>query len=43
MERLGKHICIKAGIPMSEEIEEPDKPVGTTVEERMAFAAMFNN
>lgn len=39
--RLGKHMSLKLGIPWEDDAPM-DRSVGTTVAERMAFAAMFD-
>ncbi len=42
LQRLGRHISLKLGIPYKEDTPQVDRSVGTTVAERMAFAAMFD-
>lgn len=42
-QRLGKHMSLRLGLPWKEEeTVEVDSGVGTTVDERLAFAAMFD-
>jgi len=43
MARLGRHICLKIGVPLSEKDSEGVKPREEhTVEQGMAFAALFS-
>lgn len=42
MERLGKHICIKAGVPPSEEREVAEPEEEHTVDQALQFVAQFS-